>query len=296
MAVNCDPNSLVQASSCLDCIPEGRQLSVANYLLATLAGASIDPNALVKLSACLDCVPEGAQMSVVIALLCQLINSPSGGASLPTTPQTANQFFAGPTSGAAALPAFRALVSGDLPVNLAPKIGVPFGEIGPFISVAGSTVAANTVVAILFSVRQPNVSIGNVYWSLNTGVNGALAGFSIYAVTPGSTTRGVRLADTGPVAVSIANQGSIISPFIGGPVVLAEGVYCLAFSDNNAGVAFVGMSPAGGNITVINAYNVTPEVYLGTAANASVAGQNPALLGVITGIGSTHFPACLLSN
>lgn len=40
---------------------------------------------------------------------------------LTPTPETANQVYAGPVSGSAAIPAFRAIVSNDLPAVFTPK-------------------------------------------------------------------------------------------------------------------------------------------------------------------------------
>lgn len=71
----CDPNDLVQASACLDCIPVGAHPRVQTYLLAVLTGASLDPNTLLAAANCMQCL-DGQHDRVQTYLLCQL----TGGA------------------------------------------------------------------------------------------------------------------------------------------------------------------------------------------------------------------------
>ena len=73
--------SLVTASQCLECIPEGRQLSVLIYLFATIAGVPIDAQTLVNASTCLECVPVGKQMDVLISLAEEILAGSGGGVS-----------------------------------------------------------------------------------------------------------------------------------------------------------------------------------------------------------------------
>ncbi len=171
-----------------------------------------------------------------------------------------------------------------------PKIGVPLGLAGPFVSTATFSYNANQVRAVLFEVTGFSVTINNVLWDLVTGVAGGHAGFGIYAVTPGSATRGARLADTGPVSCTVADQGLKTTPFLT-PVTLPAGEYCMAFTVDNASIACLTV-----NIGAILPYNATPEIFLGTAANASAAGQLPATLGLITAAASGPFPTMMLSN
>ncbi len=171
-----------------------------------------------------------------------------------------------------------------------PKIGVPLGTVGVVASTAAISYTANQVVAVLFEVGGFSVTINNVLWNLTVGVAGGHAGFGIYAVTPGSATRGARLADTGPISATVADQGLKTTPFLT-PVTLPCGQYCMAFTTDNASDTFLTV-----NIGAILPYNATPEVFLGTAANASVAGQLPATLGVITPTNSKPFPTMMLSN
>ncbi len=174
-----------------------------------------------------------------------------------------------------------------------PKIGIPFDDFGPNISATSLTYSANLVNTVLFYVPGFSQTVVNVLWDLVTPQPASHVGFGIYAVTPGSATRGARLADTGPVASTVAGQ--TITPFLT-PVTLPCGIYCMAFTTDNAAVATTGVLPAGAGITVLNVYNLTPEIFLGSAANASVAGQLPATLGLITAVGAGKFPSIMLSN
>lgn len=79
MAVNCDPNALMQAAACYKCIPVGMQQEVMVYLLANLlnsqTGASTDPAYLIAQAKCYKCIPSGAQDEVITYLLCQIANA-----------------------------------------------------------------------------------------------------------------------------------------------------------------------------------------------------------------------------
>ena len=174
-----------------------------------------------------------------------------------------------------------------------PKIGIPYDRFAPFLSTAASVYVANSVPTILFEVPGFSVTINNVLWRLNTPQVGSDVGFGIYAVTPGSLTRGVRLADTGAVS---AAAGTLMTTPFSFPVTLPPGWYCMAFTTNNGAVAIDSVLPGGAFATGMNVFNQTPEGFLGTAANAGVGGQLPNLLGLITLIGATKFPSIMLSN
>lgn len=101
---------------------------------------------------CIDrCIPDGEKMSVLVSVLYQLLQNGTGGggsgsvtsfssgnlsplfttsvATATTTPalsfalstQNANTIFAGPTSGGAVAPTFRAMVNADLGTTLTPQ-------------------------------------------------------------------------------------------------------------------------------------------------------------------------------
>lgn len=78
MAINCDPNALLEASKCFKCIPPGMQPEVMLYLLAQINGGSTDPNVLMEQAKCMKCIPKGMQDEVITYLLCLLANDGEG--------------------------------------------------------------------------------------------------------------------------------------------------------------------------------------------------------------------------
>lgn len=119
-----------------------------------------DPRELANAARCISsCIPKGEQTAALISLFCQIVENGGGGgggsgtvtsfsagdlsplfttgvATPTTTPalsfalstQAANLVFAGPTSGGAAAPTFRALVAADLPAP-ASGVGTPEGTV-----------------------------------------------------------------------------------------------------------------------------------------------------------------------
>lgn len=73
MAVNCDPNALLDAAKCFRCVPDGMQAAVQTFLLAVIAGGSTDPEVLMKQAACFRCA-DGMQAEIQTMLLCQIVN------------------------------------------------------------------------------------------------------------------------------------------------------------------------------------------------------------------------------
>lgn len=67
----CDPDTLLAAAKCFECIPPGAQAQVQTYLLAVLAGASLDPNVLLEQAKCFRCL-DGWHAQVQTYLLCQI--------------------------------------------------------------------------------------------------------------------------------------------------------------------------------------------------------------------------------
>ena len=175
----------------------------------------------------------------------------------------------------------------------APMLGIPYDDFGPNISAAAAAYSTTVVNTVLFEVLGFSVTVANVLWDLVTPQAASHVGFGIYAVTDGSATRGARLADTGPVSSAAGTLKT--TPFLA-PVTLPCGIYCMAFTTDNAAVSVMSVTPGGAGVTTLNVYNQTPEVFLGTAANAAAGGQLPPTLGLITGVGGLKFPTIMLSN
>lgn len=93
---------------------------------------------LLQDGSCFLCLEAGIRQVLELQLLCEILNNGIGGGGsgvtgdgtlFPATSQTtlslntqsANLFFAGPSSGAAAAPTFRAMVNADLGTGLTPQ-------------------------------------------------------------------------------------------------------------------------------------------------------------------------------
>jgi len=112
-------------------------------------------------------------------------STPSSGAvmlSASFNTQTANRFFAGPTTGAAAIPTFRALVAADLPSGVVTPgtygsgAAIPVITVDTYGRVTGITTApsasggqVNTVMLTgsgIFSLTQPGSTPTDVVWNI----------------------------------------------------------------------------------------------------------------------------------
>lgn len=73
---SCAPADLVEAAKCFICdIEPGDLEAVKVYLLATIAGGSMDPQVLVSASKCYDCLTPGELKNVELYLLCSIANA-----------------------------------------------------------------------------------------------------------------------------------------------------------------------------------------------------------------------------
>lgn len=167
---------------------------------------SCDAQTLQNAAKCFECIPPGMRMSALIAAICQISTSGGGGGSgtvttfsagdlsplftssvaNPTTApalsfalntQTANTFFAGPTTGAAAAPTFRAMVNADLGTTLTPQ----FSRMG-----LGQASDANVTLRLTdtnsgsAAIRVDNTGGGDPYFALTNGA--AEGGYMQYLV------------------------------------------------------------------------------------------------------------------
>jgi len=99
----------------------------------------------------------------------------------------------------------------------------------------------------------------------------------------------VKIIDSG--ALSIASTG-IKSTTLGTPVYLPPGIYLVAFVSDRTSGAFTGVAiPSGSSI-----WNSGAVAGMNTAANAGVAGAQPASLGVLTGTNFGLAPVCRLAG
>ena len=76
MPVTCQPQSLIDAAVCFDCIPIGMQMAVQTMLIAQIAGDTRTPQELADAAKCFfNCIPHGEQIAVQNYLLCQYLST-----------------------------------------------------------------------------------------------------------------------------------------------------------------------------------------------------------------------------
>ena len=194
-----------------------------------------DPDALQAAAKCLTtCIPPGGYLPVLISLMCQIRDNGGGGgggsgtvtsfsagnlsplfttsvATPTTTPalsfaqvnQAANLMFAGPGSGAAAAPTFRAMVNADLGTTLTPQfarigIGLAADATVPFVAQRGGG-------GDIEVFRITASGGGNPFLNLASGAGGGLvlynAGFNQLVVGVQATATHITIDGAGSLSV-----------------------------------------------------------------------------------------------
>lgn len=156
------------------------------YLKVNSAGSGLE---YVTLS-----LTSGTVTSVGLSLpsIFTVSNSPvtsSGTLTGALATQTANQVFAGPTTGAAAVPTFRALVVDDIPSIPTSKLSQSSASTGQYLSWNGSAWVPTTLAGIIGTLVSGRVPIANGTGSLTTD-DSFLFDTSLNKLTIGATTHG----------------------------------------------------------------------------------------------------------
>ena len=217
---------------------------------------SCDPNTLSKQATCVVCIPANMVWPVIISLLCQIRDNGGGGgggsgtvtsfsagnlsplfttsvANLTTTPalsftltnQNANLVFAGPASGGAAAPTYRALVTADLGTAMTPqfaRLGVGVAASATVCLTVNATALAPPITTSAFLVIHPggnpaddisifqcDCTVGDPYFTLGQVAvdNGALIQ---YKRSANHILMGIQ--GHGAVLVQIDNTGTVTAP------------------------------------------------------------------------------------
>jgi hypothetical protein len=101
------------------------------------------------------------------------ISAPGPGQVISLDTQTANTVFAGPTSGGAAVPTFRALVAADLPITRGSAVLV-----GGTVTVNTAAVAAGSLIwltALVLGGTQGMLSVGTITAATSFVINSSNA-------------------------------------------------------------------------------------------------------------------------
>lgn len=108
----------------------------------------------------------------------------SGTLSASLNTQTANYVWAGPTTGAASAPTFRALVAGDIPDLSSTYLPTTGGTISSNLTVSGNLTVNGTTTTVnstTVDVKDKNITLGNVATPTDTTADGG--GISLLGAT-----------------------------------------------------------------------------------------------------------------
>ncbi len=77
MPIDCTPDALVAAATCLECaIPPGLTGSIEIALLNEISGQNYTPDELAELGKCIQAkIPPGLEGAIIIGLLCEIANA-----------------------------------------------------------------------------------------------------------------------------------------------------------------------------------------------------------------------------
>lgn len=71
MAITCEPNALVSAAGCLNCLTPYQAEWINTYLLQQIAGDTHTPQELVELAKCFSCFTLKQLLEIQVYLLCE---------------------------------------------------------------------------------------------------------------------------------------------------------------------------------------------------------------------------------
>lgn len=200
----------------------------------------------------------------------------NGGTAVATA--AANTAFAGPTSGGAAAPAFRALVTADMPAGTGTVTSVASNFTGGLISVAGSPITTSGTLA--FTVA--GTSGGIPYFS----------GATTWATSGALTNHGVMLgggAGAAPTAISVGANNTFLKGSTGADPAFSAITLASADFANQGTTVTVLHGNAAGNPS-FGAVSLTADVS-GTLPVTNGGTGVATLTGIPLGAGTSAFTA-----
>jgi hypothetical protein len=183
----------------------------------------------------------------------------SGTLTLTLAAQTANYVWAGPTTGSAAAPSFRALVAGDIPSITASKIS-DFNEAAQDAAASMITSATHTNISVSY-----NDEAGTLAFTAGATYSDENARDAVASLITGSTHSGISVAYTDDGA----NAGTL--------AFTNTGVTSIAGTSNEIEVSGTGSGPYTGAVTIGLPNDVTIGGGLTVTGDLTVNGNTTTL-------------------
>lgn len=183
----------------------------------------------------------------------------SGTLTLTLATQTANYVWAGPTTGSAAAPSFRALVAGDIPTLTASKLS-DFNEAAQDAAASMITGASHTNISVSY-----DDTAGTLSFTAGATYSDEQARDAVASLITGSNHSGISVAYTDDTT----NPGTLIFT--------NTGVTSVTGTTNEIEVSGTGAGPYTGAITVGLPDNVTLGGNLVVNGNLTVQGDTTTL-------------------